>query len=226
MSIAFILLYAGPVVLLLGLGAVSIYLTFNGFIPGRPYLGWGILVVTLAVFGICLGLHSRSSDINYGTMGLLFYFVFLSLLLIPQGPLVMELITLTVLPDPSKGLKELKVHTEAERLVIEDDLPGAIAEYEKIIAADPKDTDARLRLGQLCSEVKDYPKAAAVYEALLKYADEIDVEQHCSALTRLAEIHSQHFGDVNKARGFIETIIEKHPKTQYAEFARERLENL
>lgn len=221
-----ILLYIGPVAILLVLGAASIYLTYSGLLSGRTHIGWALLGVAAAVFLTSVVWHSGTGEIGYGTIALVFYIVFLSIFFALQGPLLLELITMTILTDPSKGLKILKVHTVAERKVTEDDLPGAIAEYERIITDDPEDFEARFRLAELCSENEQYAKAAAVYEMLFEHAKDLSTGQHCSALTRLAEIYARHLGDVNAARRYIQTIIETYPDTKYAGYARDRLSTL
>ncbi len=226
MSLVFILIYVGPPIILSALGAVSLYLTFTGFFPGRTHIGWAFLGVTMAVLLTFVVWHSGTGEVTPATYGNFFYVLFLLIFLIPQGPLIVELLSLAAIPDPSKGLKPLKVHTDAERKVVEDDLPGAIAEYERIIAEDPEDIEARFRLAELCCEDEQYPKATAVYKALLECAKDLSISQHCSALTRLSEIHARHLGDVHTARSYIETIIQKYPDTKFAAYAKDRIDNL
>jgi len=221
MLFTLIFLVYGPILFLIASGLLSVYLTFSGYIPGRTRIGWTLLGVTLAVF---FPIVAWTAGTETAGVGALFYILFLSMLLALQAPLFVELITL--IPDRSKGLKLLKVHTEAEKKVNQDDLPGAIEEYEKTIAADPLDFDARLRLAELCCENKQYQKAAAAYENFLKKADKLEMGRHCSVLTRLSEIYAEHLGKVEKARGLIRIIIEKYPTTKYARYANDRLQNL
>jgi len=226
MGLTIILFSVGPFVVLTILGAISIYLTFTGFFPGRAHYGWALLGISFTVFFGSVVINAGAGEIGFETVFSLVYVLFLSAFLALQGPLVLEMISLTVIPDPSKGLKPLKVHTEAEKKVVEDDLPGAIAEYERIITEDPEDYDARFRLAELCCENQEYRKAATVYEEVLKLAEGLSVSQRCSALTRLSEIYASHLGDVNNARRCIRTIIESHPDTKYAGYAEDRLSNL
>jgi tetratricopeptide (TPR) repeat protein len=171
-------------------------------------------------------IHAGTGEINFATVVSFLYILFLTGLLGLQAPLIAELIAQATLPDPSRNLRPLKVHTTAERKVAEQDLPGAIAEYEKIVADDPKDIDARFRLAELCCEHEEYRKAVAVYEALLGHPRKLGIGQHCSMLTRLSEIYARHLGDPTMARQYVQTIIDTHPGTKYAEYAEARLSNL
>ena len=159
-------------------------------------------------------------------IGTIFHVIFLVLLLALHGPLVAELMTLAVMPDASRGLKLLKIHTEAERKVVDDDLPGAIEEYERIIAEDPADTAARFRLAELCYQNEEHRRAARAYEDILQKVGNLGVDQYCSAVTRLSEIYAYHLGDATTARRHIQSIIQKFPNTKYASYARERLDSL
>jgi tetratricopeptide (TPR) repeat protein len=208
---------------LLALAVVSIYMSLSGYLPGRTHIGWAFLAAFIAgtaVFGVIW--FSRYTDAVGQFLGLMIIIV----LLASQSPLAAELVSQGAVPDGSKGLKLLNVHTSAERMVIEDDLPGAIAEFERIIENDPEDYPARFRMAEVCCQAEDYRKAVAAYEALLEYAGELSRDQHCLALTRLADIYANNLGDTANARRCIHMIIEKYPNTSYAGHARARLANL
>lgn len=222
MLITIIFLF-GPIIVLFALGVVSIHLTSSGYFPGRARVGWALFGITLAVF---FPMAAWRAGTGAAGVGALFHILFLSLLLMLQAPLLVELITLAVMPDSSRGLKVLKVHTEAEKKVIQDDLPGAILEYESIIAEDPGDIEARFRLAELRYQNKEYRKSASAYEALLEHKQELDIDRHCSILTRLSEIYAHQLGDVETARAFVQRIVSEYPDTRYAVYARERIDNL
>jgi len=226
MLLTLILFYFGPILLLLVLGLLSIRLTLSGYFSGRSNIGWIYLGVCVLIFLVCAGGRSRMGASAGAMFGSLFHVIFLGLLLGLQTPLIIELISQLIVPDPGKGLKLIKTYSEAETKVAADDLTGAIAEYEKVIAKDRGDITARLRLAELRYLNKEYHMAAADYEALLSHANKLDVSQHCSALTRLSDIYAQHLGDTEQARKHISTIVEKHPNTKYADYANERLTNL
>ncbi|UCD59000.1 MAG: hypothetical protein JSV16_07830 [Candidatus Hydrogenedentota bacterium] len=209
--------------ILIILAVFSIFLAYSGYLPGRTYIGWTVLGLYGAVFLWFAGVWLSKLQSPFS---LFFAAICLALLLALQGPLVLGLMSQTVMPDPSKGLKLIKVYTEAEGKVAQDDLAGAITEYEKVIVENPDDVAARFRLAELCCENREYRKGAMVYEALLAHADKLDISQHCSALTRLSEIYVQHLGDVESARRHIQTIIRMYPGTKYAAYAIEHLGNL
>lgn len=209
--------------ILLVLAGLSIFLAYSGYLEGRTYIGWAYLVVFLVIYFQFVSLWYKKMDTAFGmyvsALGL-------TLLLMTQGPLVVELISQALLPDPSKGLKLVKVYSEAEKKVAQDDLPGAILEYEKVIAKDPEDIVARFRLADLCHQNEDYRKAALAYESIIARKQQLSMSQHCSALTRLSELYSEHLHDVQKAGIFVQAIIDQYPGTKYADYAAERLKNL
>ncbi len=211
------------VCVLLVLDGFSIYLAFSGYLPGRTNVGWIFLGVYLAMY---LAFAIGTYKVLAMSVTTILYVIVLVFLLVLQGPLVAELVSQSVIPDASRGLKLIKVYTEAERRVAQDDLAGAIVEYEKVIAQDPDDVTARFRLAELCYQNEEYRKAAMAYETLLAREKELDMNRHCSALTRLSEIYAQHLGDIEKARKHVQTIIDKYPGTKYAGYAMDRLDSL
>jgi len=213
--------------LLLVMIIISLWFAFSGWVERYTILGWVFLAVFSAVYiSFCKVWFATLVDSISGIMISLLSVVLSGLILATQGPLLLELISRSVLPDPSRGLKLLKVHTEAERKVAEDDLPGAIEEYQKIIAKDPDDITARFRMADLCYQNKDYRKAVEAYRALAELNEKLDLSQQCSALMRLSEIHAGNLGDLRGARKYLEKIIEEHPDTKFSEYATNRLDIL
>ena len=202
----------------------SVRLAYSGILVGRAYIGWiYVLIYLLIYFPFAVAWYR---DLTTASATTILHVIFLVFLILPLGALAAETIVVTFLPDQSKGLKLIKVYTEAEKKVVGDDLPGAIEEYEKIIAEDPDDLKAQIRMAELCGEAEQYDKAAAAYEAILEGSKELGREQHCSVLTLLSDIYAKHLCESEKARQNIQTIIDKYPDTEYAEFAKERLANL
>ena len=210
--------------LLLILSVLAYQLANSGILDNYEYIGWIYFGVYLAIYIPFVAAWYRASGDIKGWE--ILYVILLAVLILPLGHLGAELIKVAVMPNLSKGLKLLKVHTAAERKVAEDDLPGAIEEYEKVLAKDSSDIAARLRMADLCNEAKQYEKAAATFEILLKKPQGLGVDQHCSVLTRLSEIYARHLGEYEKARGAVQVIIDKYPDTEYANFAKDRLANL
>lgn len=200
----------------------SLWFTSSGYLDGREYIGWILLAIfTSAYIEFCMLLFARLEGIE-SIAG----FVAASLVLATQAPLLLELISKSVLPDRSAGLKIIKTHSLAERKVAEEDLAGAIEEYERAIAEDPDDFEARFRMADLCYQNKDYPKAVQSYRRLAELKEKLSVSQYCSALMRLSEIHAQNLNDIAGARRYLQTIIEEQADTKYAEYAANRMESL
>jgi tetratricopeptide (TPR) repeat protein len=203
--------------------ALSFYLAYSDYLRGRTYIGWGFLVVFAAIYLEFASLWFKRSQ---GATDMFIAVIACVFLLMTQGPLIVELISLAVMPDPSRGVKLVKVYTEAERKVSQDDLPGAILEYEKVIAEDPDDIVARFRLAELCHQNEEYRKSALAYEAILARKEQLSTSQHCSALTRLSDIYAERLNDAQTARKFVQTIIDEYPGTKYAGYAMDRLKNI
>jgi tetratricopeptide (TPR) repeat protein len=213
--------------ILAGLFIMSIFayrLSVSGILESYEYIGWIYFGVYIAIYIPFVAAWYQATGEVKGWE--IFYIILLGALILPLGHLGAELLKIAVMPDLSKGLKLLKVHTAAERKVAEDDLPGAIEEYEKVLAKNSSDIAARLRMADLCNEAKQYEKAAAAYEILVKKPQGLGVDQHCSVLTRLSEIYARDLGEYEKARGTVQVIIDKYPDTDYAKFAKDRLSNL
>jgi tetratricopeptide (TPR) repeat protein len=214
--------------ILIVLAALSVFLAYSGYLPGHTSIGWALLAVYFVVYCAFVfrwlpGLEIKGfGDAPRAVATMLFCGFLLGI----QGPLVLELVSHLVLPDPSRGLKLIKVYSEAETKVVKDDLPGAILEYEKVIAEDPDDIVARFRLAELCCQNEEYRKAAMGYEAILARKKLLSTSQHCSALTRLSEIYAEHLNDTATARTFVQTIVDQYPGTKYAGYAIERLKNI
>lgn len=219
MSPFHILMILAPPVALFILGVVSIRLTGNDFFKTRRSAGWALMGVALAIFFPAVSWMGMS-------MGAIFYAVFLSMILALQGPLMLELVTLALMGDRSAGLKLLKSYSMAERNIIEDDLSGSIAEYESAVAEDPDDVEARLRLAEVSFQNAEYRKTVEAYEAALHRGKKLSAERKCLILTRLAQIHAEQFGEPDKARRLLETIIKKYPNTRFSEYAQERMAGL
>jgi tetratricopeptide (TPR) repeat protein len=201
----------------------SIYISLSGFLPGRMHLGWimfiFILVLTYETIGTWMVM-------NPGPINRLMAGMFATLIFGSQAPLLVELIARGLLADRTKSLKLLQVHSDAERLVAQDDLPGAIRKFEQIVAESPKDIDLLSRLADLLYQNGDHRKSAETYQTLLVHAEELDVARHCSILTRLSELYANQLGDDEMARRCIQGIINEHPGTRYARYAANRLQNL
>jgi len=218
-----------PVLLLIFLGllimsAGAYRLSISGILDSNEYIGWIYLGAYLVIYIPFVAAWYRATGEVQGWE--ILYIILLAVLIVPVGHLGAELVKLAILPDPSRGLKLLRVHSDAEKKVAQDDLPGAIEEYEKVLAKRPSDIAARLRMADLCNEAKQYEKAASAYEVLVKKPKGLGVDQHCSVLTRLSEIYARHLGEHEKARATVQMIIDKYPDSEYAGFAKERLANL
>ena len=210
--------------ILVVLSYLAVRLANSGIVVGRDYVGWAYLGAYMMIYIPFVAAWFRAAGDVTGWE--ILYIILFTVLIIPVGILAAELAAQALVPDPSRGLKLLTVHSAAEKKVTEDDLPGAIAEYESALAKHPNDVAARLRMAALCQEAKEYEKAAAAYETLAGKPRDLNMDQRCSVLTQLSEIYARHLGQMEKARGAVQKIIDLYPDTDYSKFAKERLENL
>jgi tetratricopeptide (TPR) repeat protein len=222
MLFTIVFFYVGPVIVLFGLGVVSLYLTFSDYFSTRRIAGWTFLAISCAIFMTTAAGRAAIDS----SAGALLHIILLGILISMQIPLAVELISQAVIPDPSKGLKVTSDHSEVEAIVVKGDLEKAIIKYEKIIANNSRDVVARFKLAELYYEKGEYLAAAANYERTLASSEKIGTDRHCSTLTRLAEIYYRHLGDVETARRHMQTIMKKYPGTRYAVYATEYLDNL
>ncbi|MBI4831529.1 MAG: tetratricopeptide repeat protein [Candidatus Lindowbacteria bacterium] len=206
---------------LLAISAISLYLTHSGFITGRTTIGWVVVGIYAAVFLTFVFQWLPKVSMNPFLNAAILVF-----LLMPQGPLVFDLLSQAITPHSSGGMRLVKAYSAAEGKLAQGDLKGAIVEYEKVLANDPKDTVARLRLAELCLQSGEYLKAAAAYETMVAQKRRLSMGSRCSALTMLSEIYAKRLGDIERARKCLQMIVKDYPETKYARYAAERLINL
>lgn len=208
---------------LIGLALLSLHLAFNVNLEGRKFR-CGMLVVVVEVYTrelVGTYVNHAPDPASRFTIGIIGVILYMS-----QAPLIVALAIEMFSFSRSKGLNVLQVHSEAERLAVDDDLPGAIREYARLVAEKPGDIDSLFRLAELLYENGEYGKSAKVYEGMLAYADKLGMARHCSVLTRLAELNAQHLGNVEKARAFTKAIVRQYPDSRYARYAMDRLKNM
>lgn len=205
------------------LAVVSLQLAFSGNLEGRLLRSWLLLI---AVCALTYELVARWMAMSPGPNATLTAGLLGALLFGSQAPLLLSLVTHTFTFNRSKGLNLLEVHSEPEKLALDDDLPGAVKEYARVVAENPGDIESMFRLAELLYENGEYRKSAGVYEDLLGYAQELRMARHCSVLTRLAELYAQQLGDVERARAFTQTIMKEYPGSRYARYAMDRLKNM
>lgn len=205
------------------LAVVSLQLAFSGNLEGRLIRSW---ILLFAVCALTYELVARWLAMSPGPNATLTAGLLGALLLGSQAPLLLSLVTHTFSFNRSKGLNLLEVHSEPEKLALDDDLTGAVKEYARVIAENPGDIESMFRQAELLYENGEYRKSAGVYEDLLGYAQELRMARHCSVLTRLAELYAQQLGDVERARAFTRTIAKEYPGSRYARYAMDRLKNM
>jgi len=208
---------------LIGLVLLSLQLAFSGNLEGRMLRCWMLVIAVEIYTKELVGTYvnhapDQASRFTIGIIGVILY--------LSQAPLLIALAIEGFSFSRSKGLNLLEVHSEAERLAVDDDLPGAIREYARIVAEKPGDIDSMSRLAELLTENGEHGKAVKVYEDLLEHADKLKMARHCSILTRLSELYAHHLNDTEKARAFTQTIIREYPGSKYARYAMDRLKNM
>ena len=223
MLLTILLFYIGPIVVLLLLGIISIHRAFSERPAGRDNIGRAILGISLGVFLLSVGGWMRTGASGCSLLGLIFV---LGCLAAMQAPLIAELLSEALMPDPSKGLTVTSDHSKAESDSIKGDFKCAVEEYERVIAKDQRDAVAHFELAELYLEKKDYHKAVGMYEEGLAHAKKLRREQYSSAHTRLADIYAHHLYDVEAARRHLQAIMKKYPGTAYADYAAESLDKL
>lgn len=213
--------------LLLALGGVSIYIAKSGVAQVEPIIGWVFLAIYLAIYFPFINRFLDEVPIVtwHHLLPAIAALAVSVLLLLANWPLLTQLVTQLIMRDRSGGVRILKSYGHIEKMASEGDLLGAIEGYEEAIADDPRDIAARFRLAELCDSTKNFPKSVLAYEGILEQSKRLSVSQHCSALTKLSEIHLHHIGDHEEAKKYIQIIIDTYPDTEYAKYAKDRLAN-
>ena len=215
-------LYMSGLLLLLLMGT-SLWFAFSGNVEDHSQLGWLLLGAFAAAF---LFFFISLFRIVVDPRVLYISVIGSVLILMTQGPLLFELLSRSFFSNSAGNLTLMKSYSIPERMVSEDDISGAIAEYEKLIREDPADIVARFRIADLYCRTTKYEKAVQAYETLVSLKGKLDVNQHCSALMRLSEISAQQLADIASARQYLERIIREYPESRMAGYAAERLKTL
>ncbi len=131
------------------------------------------------------------------------------------------------------ALDKEKILDLAQKLVIKGQPKKAIAEYIKLIEADPKDTRLYLKLGDLYFKIGDHEKAIAEYmklgelyagedlnsRAISIYKKVLSINpKHLEALHKIARLYLKE-GLAGDAKNYYQTILEINPDDQEAKKA-------
>ena len=120
-------------------------------------------------------------------------------------------------PDPKDKLAEFQLYEEAESRIGEGRLPGAVEILRGIVARDPMNTLAQRDLGACYVELREWARARAHFEAVLKRAPN-DYMSHYEL-----GVAEEHLGMMKEARADLEAACRIAPD---AEQCRRELEKL
>lgn len=115
----------------------------------------------------------------------------------------------------------------AEKYEIEHRYNEAIETYMQMIAKDKKDALARLKLADLYAKLRDHDNC-------MKYLEEavllpkglpkgLSENERINRINRLADMYLKHKRDRRSAVKVLRVIVNEHPKSRYAVYARERI---
>jgi len=109
----------------------------------------------------------------------------------------------------------------AETAVRAKDFKRAVACYREELEENPKDTETRRRLAEVLVEMMCYDEAVAELQEGIRLSE----GDNASALMlRMADVIERHLGDRERSDRLLRELVDLHPKSYYARFARERLE--
>jgi tetratricopeptide (TPR) repeat protein len=112
-----------------------------------------------------------------------------------------------------------------DALLMRGDVEGALASYDKIIAASPNDPQPRLRAAELCTKSKMREQAEAHYRAVQRLP-RLAAKDDIYATNRLVDLYLAWPGRETKCLRELRRLIDTYPESDVAEHARAGLVNL
>lgn len=112
----------------------------------------------------------------------------------------------------------------AEALEQQGDYEGAVAEYEAVARAFPKDPKAALRIGDNLARLGRPEEAAPWFEQAFEHIN--SPEKCVSVAFRLFEIYARQLDRPDLARRLLERYLERFPESKHADAVQRKLEGL
>lgn len=127
---------------------------------------------------------------------------------------------------PSGGTPYAKQYSLQESLAIRGDIAAAIASYEEVIAADPTDVEARIRVAELHATKGGDPRRAAEVFREARKVEGISAERDLYISNRLVDLLRGPLRDEGRAIVELRRIVQLFPATRDAQFARQAISNM
>lgn len=118
----------------------------------------------------------------------------------------------------------IKTYDRAEGAEARRDFEGAAELYREKIEEDPEDPEARRRLGEVLLKLDRAEEAEREFRGALEAAEEL--EMHSAIAFRLAEVLDETLGRPDEAAEMYRNIVDTHPESQHATFAKSRLRHM
>lgn len=125
----------------------------------------------------------------------------------------------------STGTPRPKTYWRAQALAVRGAHARALDSLELEALDDPGDPGPCLRAAALCAGELDDLEAAIEWYRRARGAKRIDAQTDAYVLTRLVELY-ETVGEGGRAIVELRRLINQHPESDYAEYARRRLERL
>ena len=119
-----------------------------------------------------------------------------------------------------------KQYSLQESMAIRGDVAGAIASYEEIIAADPLDVEARIRVAELHAGPGKNPQRAAEMLREARRIEGVTPERDLYISNRLIDLLRGPLADEGRALVELRRLVQLHPTSRDAGFARDAIAKL
>lgn len=116
-----------------------------------------------------------------------------------------------------------KQYSFQESMAIRGDTAGAIASYEELIAADPTDLEARIRVAELHAGKGNNPQRAAECFREARRLEGITPERDLYISNRIIDLLRGPLRDEGRALVELRRMVQLHPQSRDAAFAREAI---
>lgn len=122
---------------------------------------------------------------------------------------------------PNKGTAPRETsYSHIQAMVARGDIAGALLAYEAVIAADPGAVDASLRAADLYASSGRDPARAAALLVDVRRRPGLSPQRDLYATQRLIDLYDGLLQQPQRSLTELRRIVERHPGTREAEFAR------
>jgi tetratricopeptide (TPR) repeat protein len=124
------------------------------------------------------------------------------------------------------GGKMKQERDHGDDLITERKYDEAVEFYLKKISKKKKNAVLRLKVADLYLKLRDHKNCIKYMEEAVRLPKGLPLDEQCARINRLADLYLKHKHDRAAAINALKLILQNHPKSRHAVYARERIAGL